>query len=88
MPAVSPGAAAVFAFLGVTMPPAPRPGLEADDLVTPSQAAALLRVPANRVRVWIHRYGVKPLGQLGRWPAYDYREIAAIDAALRRKTAA
>jgi hypothetical protein len=35
------------------------------------------------VRTWIQRYGVAPLGSLGRWPAYDYRELAAIDARLR-----
>ena len=64
---------------------APRPTLEADDLVTPAQAAALLGVDPNCVRVWIHRNGIEPLGTLGRWPVYDYNEIAAVDAALRRK---
>jgi hypothetical protein len=64
---------------------APRPTIEPDDLVTPAQAARLLGVPAGTVRIWIHRYGIQPLGSLGRWPAYDYNDIAAVDAALRRK---
>lgn len=74
---------------GVTVPP--RPTLEADDLVTPAQASRILGVPAGRVRIWIHRSEeilgrkVEPLGQLGRWPAYDYNDIAALDAAMRRK---
>ena len=28
---------------------------------------------------------VEPLGTLGRWPAYDYNDIAEADAAMRRK---
>lgn len=68
---------------GVTMPA--RPTLEPDDLVTPAQAAALLGVDPNLVRVWIHRHGIEPLGTLGRWQVYDFNEIAAVDAALRRK---
>ena len=69
----------------------PRPTLEPDDLVTPTRAAELLGVDANRVRVWIHRSEsiigrkIEPLGTLGRWPVYDYNEIAAVDAAMRRK---
>lgn len=65
----------------------PRPTLEADDLVTPMRAAELLGddVTANLVRVWIHRYGIKPLGKIGRWDVYDYNDIAAVDAARRRK---
>jgi hypothetical protein len=72
-----------FASAGVSM--APRPTLEPDDLVTPAQAASLLGVDPNLVRVWIHRHGIKPLGTLGRWLVYDYNDIAAVDAALRRK---
>jgi hypothetical protein len=85
MPAASREAVAGVLYVpqGVGMPP--RPGIEADDLVTPAQAARLLRVPANRVRVWISRYGVEPLGKLGRWNAYDYRELARIDADLRKR---
>jgi transposase-like protein len=63
----------------------PRPTLEPGDIVTPAQAAAELGVTANLVRVWIHRHGIEPLGTLGRWPVYDFNEIAAVDAALRRK---
>ena len=72
-----------FVLAGVGMPP--RPTLEPDDLVTPTEAAALLGVEPNLVRVWIHRNGIEPLGTLGRWPVYDFNEIAAVDAALRRK---
>ena len=57
--------------------------MEPDDLVTPGQAAELLGVPANRVRVWIWRYQIEPLGRVGRWNVYDYREIAAIEARSR-----
>ncbi len=63
----------------------PRPALEPDDLVTPARAGSLLGVPPSTVRTWISRYGLEPLGCLGRWPAYDYRDIAAVDARLRRK---
>jgi hypothetical protein len=67
----------------------PRPTLEPGDLVTPSQAASALGVPPNRMRVWIHRAGeilgrqVEPLGTLGRWPAYDFNDLAALEAAMR-----
>lgn len=63
----------------------PRPDMEPDDLVTPAQAAGLLGVPAGTVRQWIHRYGIEPLGTDGRWPRYDYNDIAAVDARLRRE---
>ena len=66
----------------------PRPGLQPDDLVTPSQAAAILHVPAETIRTWIRRYEIESLGKLGRWPVYDYREIAAVQARMRRKAAA
>jgi hypothetical protein len=66
----------------------PRPGMEPDDLVTPSQAAAILHVPAETVRTWVRRYGIEQLGTLGRWPVYDFREIAEIQARRRRKSAA
>jgi len=72
-----------FVSAGVSMPP--RLTLEPDDLVTPARAAALLGVEPNLVRVWIHRNGIESLGTIGRWPVYDYNEIAAVDAALRRK---
>jgi Helix-turn-helix domain len=72
-----------FVPAGGVMPP--RPTLQPDDLVTPAQAAELLGVEPNLVRVWIHRHGIEPLGTVGRWRVYDYNEIAAIDASLRRK---
>ncbi len=53
--------------------------------MTPAQAARLLGVPPGTVYSWIHRNGIKPLGNLGRWPAYDFNDIASVDAALRRK---
>lgn len=66
----------------------PRPTLEADDLVTPQRAAELLREPVSTVRVWIHRHGIRPLGKIGRWNAYDYNEIAVIAARMHRARAA
>lgn len=68
--------------------PLPRPGIEPEDIVTPSRAARLLDVPASTVRTWIDRYHLESLGKLGRWNAYDFREIAAIEAGLRRGAAA
>jgi hypothetical protein len=74
---------------GVIMPP--RPTLEADDLVTPTRFGGLVGVPAPTVRSWIYRSEdilgrkVEPLGTLGRWPAYDYNDLAALDAEMRRR---
>jgi DNA-binding transcriptional MerR regulator len=65
------------------MPCAPRPGLEAEDIVLPTAAARRLGVPASTIRTWIHRYGVEPLGTIGRWQVYDFRDIAVIEAGLR-----
>lgn len=53
--------------------------------MTPKQAALLLGCPVGTVYSWIHRNGIRQLGMLGRWPAYDFREIAAVDARQRRK---
>lgn len=78
--------AVIFTCAGVSLPP--RVTLEADDLVTPSQAARLLGVPPATVRSWIRRYGIEPLGPLGRWPAYDFNDIAAVQARMRRARAA
>lgn len=63
----------------------PRPTLEPGDIMTPAQIGRTLGVPASTVSTWIGRYGIEPLGTLGRWPAYDFNDIAAVDAALRRK---
>lgn len=68
-----------------------RATLEPGDLVTPGEASVQLGVPVNRLRVWIHRSleilgrKVEPLGTLGRWPAYDFNDLAALDAEMRRR---
>jgi hypothetical protein len=66
----------------------PRPGIEPGDLVTPAQAGALLGIPASTVRTWIQRYQVERIGMVGRWPVYDYREIAVIEARKSARQAA
>lgn len=88
VPVVSHALRRVFwcARMGVVMPP--RPGIEPGDLVTPRQAAELLDIPVGTVSSWINRYGIEPIGRLGRWNVYDYREIAVIDARKRRQEAA
>lgn len=70
----------------------PRPTLEPDDVVTPGRAAVLLQIPVNRLRVWICRSEeilgrkVEPLPvKIGRWPAYDFNDLAALDAEMRRR---
>jgi len=70
----------------VTLPP--RATLEADDLVTPAQAGRILGVPASTVRTWIDRYDIDSLGFIGRWPVYDYNEIAAVKARMDQARAA
>ena len=59
------------------MDPEPR------DVVTPSQAAGIFGVPASTVRTWIARRKVKPLGRIGRYNRYDYRELAEIERDMR-----
>jgi hypothetical protein len=84
--------AGIFASAGVIMPP--RATLEPGDLVTPTAFATLTGVPASTVRTWIQRSTeilgrkVEPLGTLGRWPAYDYNDLAALEAAMRLRTGA
>jgi hypothetical protein len=63
----------------------PRLTLEPDDLMTPAQIGRALGIPASTVRTWIDRYGIESLGNVGRWPVYDFNEVAAVDAARRRK---
>lgn len=63
----------------------PRPTLHPDDLVTPARAAQMLGENPSTVRTWIERYEIKSLGKLGRWPAYDYNEIAAVQASRRQR---
>jgi hypothetical protein len=53
------------------------------DVVTPSQAAEIFGVPASTVRTWIARRGVKPLGKIGRYNRYDFRELAEIERDMR-----
>lgn len=72
-----------FVGAGVVMPP--RPTLEPEDIMTPAQIGRVLGIPASTVSTWIHRYGIEPLGKLGRWDVYDYNDIAAVDARLRRE---
>lgn len=64
------------------MDPQPR------DVVTPTQAAEIFGVPASTVRSWIRRRQLKPLGAIGRYNRYDYRELAEIERDMRAKTAA
>ncbi len=59
------------------------PGLDPSDVVTPSQAAKRLDVPPGTVSSWISRKGVEPIGRLGRYNVYDYRELAQIEALMR-----
>jgi hypothetical protein len=79
----------LFHFGGVTMHP--RATLEPDDLVTPTSFGKQTRIPAATVRSWIHRSEdilgrkVEPLGSLGRWPAYDWNDLAALEAEMRRR---
>lgn len=69
----------------------PRPTLEPGDLVTPTAFGRTIGVPASTVRTWIQRSTeilgrkVEPLGTLGRWPVYDYNDLAALDATMRQR---
>lgn len=65
----------ILHFPGVTM----RPG----DVVTPSQAAADLGVPATTLRSWIHRKGIQPIGTIGRYNRYDYQQLAELERDMR-----
>jgi hypothetical protein len=67
-----------FAFPGGgTVDPQPH------DVVTPSQAAEIFGVPAGTVRSWISRRKLRPLGRIGRYNRYDYRELAEIERDMR-----
>jgi hypothetical protein len=69
----------------------PRRNLDAADLVTPTQFGRQAGIDPNNVRVWIHRSArmigrkVEPLGLLGRWPAYDWNDLAALERASHQK---
>lgn len=79
----------LFRSRGVIVPP--RATLEPDDLVTPARGAELLGVDPSTLRTWIQRSQdilgrkVEPLGTLGRWPVYDFNDLAALDAEMRRR---
>lgn len=81
MPASSLTAGSGFFVPGVNV--APRPTLEPDDIMTPAQIGRVLGVPASTVSTWIGRYGIEPLGTIGRWLVYDFNDLAAIEAHLR-----
>jgi hypothetical protein len=74
----------------VALPP-PREGLDPDDIVTPDEGAALLGIPASTLRTWIQRSPgilgrqVQPLATIGRIRAYDWLDLAALDAEMRRR---
>jgi hypothetical protein len=59
--------------------------------VTPSGFARATGTDPNNVRVWIHRSAriigrkVEPLGLLGRWPAYDWNDLAALERASHQR---
>lgn len=79
----------LFPCAGVNV--TPRATLEPDDLVTPARGAGLLGVDPSTMRTWIQRSEdilgrkVEPLGTLGRWPVYDFNDLAALDAEMRRR---
>lgn len=61
-----------------------RPDIVSDQVVTPAEAAARLGKPASTVRVWIMRYQIEPVGVIKGRNVYDYRELAQIEAKMRR----
>lgn len=69
----------LFSCPGVIVDPEPY------DVVTPTEAARIFGVPAATVRSWIHRKQLQPLGRIGRYNRYDYRDLAEIEAEMRVK---
>ena len=69
----------------------PRATLEPADLVTPTEFAAKAGLSASTVRTWIERAEkiigrkVEPLGNLGRWPAFDWNDLAALERTMRQR---
>lgn len=53
------------------------------DVVTPTQAAEMFGVPPSTVRSWIRRRKLEPLGRIGRYNRYDYRQLAEIERDMR-----
>lgn len=77
-----PSSRGLFACPGVIVDPQPH------DVVTPTEAAKIFGVPASTVRSWIRRKQLKPLGAIGRYNRYDYRDLAEIEAEMRFKPSA
>lgn len=57
--------------------------IDPSEVVTPTQAAARFGVPPGTVRSWISRRKIKPLGQIGRYNVYDYRDLAKVECEMR-----
>ncbi|ETK36147.1 hypothetical protein [Microbispora sp. ATCC PTA-5024] len=55
------------------------------DVVIPSQAAELFGVSPELMRKWIQRKGVRPLGKLGRYNAYDLQDLAEVERDMRAR---
>jgi len=70
---------------------APRPALDASDLVTPAAFADAIGEPRPRVRKWIEHSQriigrkVEPLGRLGPYPRYDWNDLAELEREMRRR---
>lgn len=69
------------AFLGVFM--LPSFDIDPSEVVTPTEAAERLDVPASTIRTWISRSDVRPLGKIGRYNVYDYRDLARLECQMR-----
>ncbi|MCW2768187.1 MAG: hypothetical protein JWO11_4146 [Nocardioides sp.] len=60
--------------------------MQARDVVTPSEAAAVFGIPAATVRSWIRRKNIRPLGKIGPYNRYDYQELAELERDMRVHT--
>lgn len=59
--------------------------LRPQDVVIPSRAAELFDVSPELMRQWIRRRGVKPIGKLGRYNAYDLQDLAEVERHMRAR---